>query len=289
MPQELAAATIRVIQSLPRSLMTQAIGWAAERPLPAGLRPVVLGGLARAMGMDLQEAEHRLGEYESFQALFCRRLAEGTRRCEPHALQAVSPVDGLFVEGGTIQPAGSYRVKGRSYSVATLLGDPEAARRFEGGTYALFYLSPRDYHRMHSPVQGEVTGYRWLRGDFWPVNELSRLLPDVYGDNERVVTFLAASGGEVAMVKIAAFGVGYISLAYLGEEAGRRLPREQRPAQQRYGPEQRPRLELGEEIAAFGLGSTVVLLFEPGRVRLRDERIGARVKVGEVIGEQVTT
>ena len=49
-----------------------------------------------------------------------------------------------------------------------------------------------------------------------------------------------------------------------------------------------PTLALGEEIAAFGLGSTVVLLFEPGRVRWRDETIGGSVRVGEPLGEQVS-
>jgi phosphatidylserine decarboxylase len=286
---ELAQATIRFIQSLPRSALTQAIGWLAERPIPSPVRPVVLGGLARALRMDMAEAEHPIHQYGSFQELFCRRLANGARRCEPHDRVVVSPVDGVFVEGGSLEPPGAYRVKGRSYSTASLLGDPEAARRYLNGSYAVFYLSPRDYHRMHSPVQAAVVGYRWIRGDFWPVNELSRRLPDVYSDNERVVTYLEAAGGQVAMVKIAAFGVGYISLAYLGETAGHRLPRNQRPAQRVYEPDQRPRLVPGEEIAAFGLGSTVVLLFEPGRVQLLDERIGRRVKVGEEVGKQVIT
>ncbi len=287
MPPELAQATVRVMHALPRSTMTQAIGWLAERPVPEPMRPLVLGGLARAFRMDLAEAELDIRRYPSFQALFCRRLAEGARRCEENGSRVVSPVDGRLVEAGPVSAAAAFTVKGRAYSLAKLLDDPDAGARYVGGTYALFYLSPRDYHRMHTPVQARVLGYRWVPGDFWPVNELSRLLPDVYGDNERIITYLEALSGRVAMVKVAAFGVGYISLSYLGEPAGQRVARSGRPLEQWFPEEAAPRLGLGEEIAAFGLGSTVVLLFEPGRVRLWDERIGTAVRFGEPLGEQV--
>jgi phosphatidylserine decarboxylase len=181
-----------------------------------------------------------------------------------------------------------FEVKGVRYSAAELLGgDSRWWQRFRGGWYLIFYLSPKDYHRMHSPVGGDVAAYRWIPGDFWPVNDLAARLPNVYCDNERVVTYLQSRGGLIAMVKVAAFGVGHISLAYLGELAGDRRVLAQRRLEREYNGTDAPVLRCGEEMAAFGLGSTVVLLVEPDRVELEDLRIGGPVRVGQRVGRLV--
>jgi phosphatidylserine decarboxylase len=273
---------------LPRAGLTEAIGWLSERPIPLPLRAPMLGGLARAFGIDMEEAERPARAYSTFQQLFCRRLSAGARTCDASEDAVVSPVDGRVLEWGTVSREAVFEVKGRRYSALTLLGGEGAlAERFLGGSFCILYLSPRDYHRMHSPVSGQVIGYRWLCGEYWPVNGLVPFLPDVYCENERVVTLIRAFGGLVAMVKIAALGVGYISLAYLGEEAGVRLAPGGRPRARDFDPSEAPAVRCGEEIAAFGLGSTVVLLFEPGGVRLTLPPGGSQVRVGMPMGEQV--
>lgn len=288
MREDLARASARFIRVLPRSHLTQAIGWLSERPIPAPLRAPVLGGLARVFGIDTGEAERPLGDYASFQQLFCRRLAAGARPCDASDLAVVSPVDGRFVASGNLQPDETFLVKGRRYRALSLLGgDRSLAERFGGGAYGIFYLSPKDYHRMHSPVSGQVTGYRWLTGELWPVNDLVPFLPDVYCENERVVTLIQSASGLLAMVKVAALGVGYISLAYLGEKAGVRLPPGGRAQTRDFGAADAPRVRCGEEVAAFGLGSTVVLLFEPGRFRFHAQANGRPVRVGMPLGVQV--
>lgn len=288
MREDLARASARCIRVLPRASMTQAIGWLSERPIPGVLRAPLLGGLAHAFGMDTREAERPLAEYATFQQLFCRRLAEGARPCTATAFSVASPVDGRFVVSGTLRSDSTFQVKGRSYSSLSLLGnDRGITDRFTGGAYAVLYLSPRDYHRMHSPVTGSVVGYRWIPGELWPVNDLVPFLPDVYCENERVITLLETVAGLVAMVKVAALGVGYISLSFLGEEAGVRLPPGVRPPSRDFAAAEAPRLRCGDEIAAFGLGSTVVLLFQAGRVRLEVPADGRVVRVGMRLGELV--
>jgi len=268
--------------------LTSAIGWLSEREVPPPLRGLVLGSLAAAMNMDMAEAERRIAEYASFQELFCRGLARGLRTCDGDPDAIVSPVDGALMVDGAITDSLVFTVKSVRYSVAQLLGDDATwASRFAGGGYQVFYLSPRDYHRMHSPVTGRVTEYRWIRGDFWPVNSLAQRLPNVYCDNERVVSYLDTGRGVVAMVKVAAFGVGYISLRYLGEEPGDRDAALRRRHWHVYGDQESPRVTRGEEIASFGLGSTVVLLYEPSVATLRKDVLGP-VRIGMEIARART-
>lgn len=283
----LADAAVVALRAIPRSTATHAIGWLAERPVPPSARPVVLGGIGRLLGIDLSEAEKALGDYRTVQELFCRRLRPGARGCAvavEEDRQIVSPVDGLLHDVSVIRADGIFEVKGRPFDLEALLGDAERARGLHGGTALTFYLAPRDYHRMHSPVSGRVESFRWLPGDFWPVNELSERIPGIYSENERVVTYLDTAYGRVAMVKVAAFGVGYISLSYRGEPAGQRVHRRSRPMAYHYRSDQAPRVVAGEEIAAFGLGSTVVLCVERGRARFAGLEAGRTVQVCEVLG-----
>jgi len=272
---DLSAATVKLLRALPRSTLTSAIGWLSEREVPPPLRGLVLGSLAGAMDIDLTEAERPVGDYASFQELFCRGLVPGLRSCGDDADAIVSPVDGALVADGMITDDLSITVKSVQYSVEELLGDDAAAAsRFTGGAYQVLYLSPGDYHRMHSPVTGRITEYRWIRGDFWPVNSLADRLPNVYCDNERVVSYLDTGCGVVAMVKVAAFGVGYISLRYLGETPGDRAAALRRRHWRTYGEDEAPSVTRGEEIASFGLGSTVVLVYERSAVTLRGDALG---------------
>lgn len=277
---DLSAAAVTLLRALPRSTLTSAIGWLSEREVPPSMRGLVLGSLASVLDMDMAEAELPIGEYASFQELFCRGLAPGVRTCGDDPDAIVSPVDGVLVVDGVISDSLALSVKSVQYSVEQLLGDDAAwASRFAGGAYQVLYLSPRDYHRMHSPVSGRVVEYRWIHGDFWPVNSLADRLPNVYCDNERVVSYLDTGRGVVAMVKVAAFGVGYISLRYLGEEPGDRDAALRRRHWRTYGEDESPRVTRGEEIASFGLGSTVVLLYERSAATLRGDALGP-VRVG---------
>jgi phosphatidylserine decarboxylase len=173
--------------------------------------------------------------------------------------------------------------KGLDYTVRGLLADPVEARSFEGGAYACIYLAPRDYHRIHSPVKGRILGYRHIPGAFFPVNPLSvRNVAGLFSINERLVTYLDSDVGRVAAVAVAATGVGWITVAY-----DREVRTHRSGAPGRHGWAQRyasPRpLGRGAELGMFHLGSTVILLFEPGRVEL-DGAPGEAVRVGRRIG-----
>ena len=60
-----------------------------------------------------------------------------------------------------------------------------------------------------------MTGYRHIPGAFFPVNPMSvRNVAGLFSINERLVTYLDSDVGRVAVVAVAATGVGWITVAY---------------------------------------------------------------------------
>lgn len=271
---------VALVRHLPQSLISHGWGWVARRRRPRWLVHHFKHFYARAMGFDLSEAEAPIDSYPTLEALFVRRLRRSARPLDPDPQAVLSPVDGTIGECGTVLDGLLLQVKGRSYSLARLLADPQQARAFEGGDYATFYLSPRDYHRIHAPVAGEVRQARVIPGGLMSVfPEALQQVDGVLASNERLVTYLdTPDAGRVAVVKVGAMLVGCITTTY---DPGIGARRSSRVEHHCYSP---PRtLRRGEELGAFRLGSTVVLIAEPGRVRL-DLRPACKVRMGQRIG-----
>jgi phosphatidylserine decarboxylase len=272
-----------LLRLTPKGTLSHSIGWISRRRVPRVLRRAVYGGFARYAGADLSALDRPMEEFERFDDFFTRPLPAGARPIAQGAGVVVSPVDGVISEIGVADRDRLIQAKGLDYTIGGLLGDPIEGRVFEGGAYATLYLAPRDYHRIHSPVKGRVTGYRHLPGTFFPVNSLSvRHVEGLFSINERLVTYLDSDVGQVAVVKVAATGVGHITVSYDGRVSTHCTARLGRgPGAERYA-NPRP-IERGGEIGQFHLGSTVIVLFQPGRVRL-EGRIGQPLHVGERLG-----
>jgi phosphatidylserine decarboxylase len=273
---------VDLLRWTPKGAFSRGVGWAASRTVPRLLRSPIYGGFARLVGADMSILDRPLPEFGRFDEFFTRPLRAGVRPVAQGDGVVVSPVDGVVSEAGIAEGGRLIQCKGRDYTVAGLLADAVEARAFEGGAYATIYLSPRDYHRIHSPADGRVTGYRHIPGAFFPVNPMSvRNVAGLFSINERLVTYLESEVGRVAVVAVAATGVGHITATY-----DRDVRTHRRGAAGRHGWAQRyavPRpMARGAELGMFHLGSTVILLFEPGRVRLdavRDQvlRMGERI------------
>ncbi|HET9623086.1 MAG TPA: archaetidylserine decarboxylase [Kofleriaceae bacterium] len=258
--------------------------------MPTALRRFAYRTFARAVGANLDEVELELTAYPSLGDFFARRLVPGARPIDPAPGAVISPCDGVVAARGLAHDGVLVQVKGRDYQLAQLVADRERADRLTGGAYETIYLSPRDYHRVHAPVGARVLGYDYLPGALWPVNPRAAAYRDaLLARNERVVIWLHAGAlGHVAVVLVAAGGVGNMRLApALGGGDGSGVD----SAQWRTAREPR-RVELsgvtverGDELGMFRLGSTVVLVFEPGQVELTSE-IGAAVQFGQRIGDR---
>jgi phosphatidylserine decarboxylase len=255
--------------------------------VPRRLRPALYGGFARRVGADMSALDRPLDAFERFDDFFTRPLKPDARPLAGGDDVVASPCDGVVSEVGIADGGRLIQCKGLDYTVRGLLADQLEAGAFEGGAYATIYLAPRDYHRVHAPLAGRVTGYRHIPGAFFPVNPLSvRNVAGLFSINERLVTYLESDLGRMAVVMVAATGVGHITLSYDREVATHR-----RGASGRTGWAQRyaaPRpLARGAELGTFHLGSTVILLFQKGRVQLELER-GGTVRVGGRIGARTT-
>jgi phosphatidylserine decarboxylase len=276
-------ALLAALRFLPRGALSRLVGAVTRLPAPRPVRLLAMRAFAARYGIDLAEC----GELETFRTFgefFARPLKHSALR--PIAAGddvVVSPVDGVVSERGLATGGRLVQAKGIHYTVAALVSDEALAARLEGGAWATIYLAPRDYHRIHFPLGGRVTGYRYVPGVLWPVSPAAvRTVRGVFAANERLVTVLDTPLGTCAVVAVGATIVGRVRAFYDPTIPLTNQPRA-RPVRRDY-PEALP-VEKAQELGAFEMGSTVILLFEPGRVAL-DERVapGARLRVGERIG-----
>jgi phosphatidylserine decarboxylase len=273
---------IGALRLLPKNALSRLAGALTRWRAPAGIRRLALRAFAARYGIDLSECPD-LATYRTFAEFFTRPLRPGLRPIAAGEGVVVSPVDGTASEVGVAARGRLVQAKGVDYGLAALLGDEALARRLDGGAYATIYLSPRDYHRIHFPLGGAVTGYRYVPGRLWPVNPASvRSVPGLFTVNERLVTVLATPVGACAVVAVGATIVGRVRACYDPTVPLTNL-RRARVASRDYATP--IPVEKGQELGAFEMGSTVILVFERGRVTL-DSRLaaGARVRVGEEIG-----
>jgi phosphatidylserine decarboxylase len=273
---------IAAMRAVPKNALSRLVGRLTDWEGPGGLLRAAMRGFANLYRIDL-EASPPLQSYRTFGQFFARPLRPGLRPIAPGDGVVVSPVDARVSEAGVAVGGRMIQAKGIDYSVAALLGDAELARRFEGGAWTTLYLSPQDYHRIHFPLSGAVIGWRYIPGQLWPVNAASAAhVPGLFTVNERLVTLLDSPLGLVAIVAVGATVVGRVRAAYdpavpLTDQSGARAQRG----------DYTPPLPVakGAELGAFEMGSTVILVFEPGRVKLSDRlKPGARVRVGEPLG-----
>lgn len=235
--------------------MSQAVGKLCDRRLPPAVSRAVTKAYIRAYGVDMADVEPNGAAYASFDEFFTRPLKSGARAVATDAL--VSPADGMLIDAGVIDGRSELVVKGRHYSVADLVGDEGEARRLAGGAWAVVYLSPRDYHRVHSPVGGRITLVRGISGDLYPVNSIGeRHVEQLFVKNQRVaITIDEVSFGHAVVILVGAMIVGRISVKAIpgpGTPLGLHRIEPGIP------------IARGEELGAFHLGSTVVLLTSKG-------------------------
>ncbi len=147
--------------------------------------------------------EKPIREYESIHEFFTRKLKKGTRLVDQNRYAVVSPVDALLQEIGKVETHHSIIVKGKTYSLEEMLGGVDKVQKYEGGTYMIFYLSPSDYHRIHSPVTGKITE-QWTMGTkSYPVNSIGlKYGKSPLAKNYRMITEMESLGGTVAVVKV---------------------------------------------------------------------------------------
>ncbi len=262
-----------VVASSSSPLLSRVTGRLSDLRLPRPLLVRLIRAYARAFAVDLAEAAAPIESHATFDEFFTRRLAEGRRPVARDAGVVVSPCDArVSVIGETPSDGRLEQIKGSDYSVEALLGSAEDARPFHAGAQATLYLSPAMYHRVHSPVDGRITAWRYLPGRLFTVNRIGvRAVPGLFTRNERVCVFLETEAhGAVAVVLVGAANVGRISLAFSD------LVTNRGGCGGRFAPDAPLAVRRGDELGAFHLGSTVVLL-------VADPALAARSAPGQLV------
>jgi len=265
---------------LPQQALSRLVGRLAAATAPRWLVTRVIRIFARHYGVDLSEAERPFaGAYPSFNAFFTRALKPDVR---PLCASGIAcPADGAISECGDIDGQRILQAKGRHYSLEALLaGDSQRASEFANGSFVTVYLSPRDYHRVHMPLDGQLQSSVYVPGDLFSVNATTAAAVDgLFARNERHISYFETPRGPMAMVLVGAMIVAGIETVWAGQVA----PRPRRIEHWDHVKTPVPvLLTRGGEMGRFMLGSTVILLFPPGVAVWNDDCVaGAPVRMGQ--------
>jgi len=237
--------------------------------------------------VDMSEAlDPEPSHYRSFNHFFTRALRPDARPLAQAPGAIACPADGSLSQAGRIESGRLLQAKGQDYSLRALLGgDRTWSRRFEGGSFATIYLSPRDYHRVHMPYNGTLQRMLHVPGRLFSVNDTtSRRVPGLFARNERVINLFETEIGPMAVILVGAIFVSSIETVW----AGTITPVSQQVRSWDYAPEspvQPIQLHKGEELGRFNMGSTVILLFAPDRVSWSEGmQPGDLLRMGAQIG-----
>ncbi|MEJ2609395.1 MAG: archaetidylserine decarboxylase [Candidatus Thiodiazotropha sp.] len=237
--------------------------------------------------VDMQEAlESDPTRYRSFNDFFTRALRPDARPITQQPGEIACPADGALSQAGNIEAGYLFQAKGHDYSLLELLGgNPELAALFKDGNFATIYLSPRDYHRLHMPLDGQLKKMWHVPGRLFSVNETTcQQVPRLFARNERVISLFDTEAGPMAMILVGAIFVSSIETVW----AGAITPSDQRVSSWNYTAHSEPatiKLKKGEEMGRFNMGSTVILLYAKDAVKWIDDfTAGSPVKMGQAIG-----
>ncbi|MBA2710885.1 MAG: phosphatidylserine decarboxylase [Tatlockia sp.] len=245
---------------LPKHGLTHFAGFMANVKVPI-VKNWLIRDFIKRYDVNMAEAfEENPEKYSCFNEFFIRHLKADSRplaKCD-----IVSPVDGSISEIGSIHDNQILQAKGRNYTVAKLLAcEPVLSEKFNQGSFATIYLSPKDYHRIHMPIDAQLKRMIYVPGKLFSVQPTTaRVIPHLFARNERLVCFFETKLGLMAIVLVGATIVGAIGTRWHGD-----LKRSKKMQEiDLTSLSESDLIKQGEELGYFKLGSTVILLFAEG-------------------------
>lgn len=252
-------------EKLYQSLIELSNGKTTSKILQLAVQSVASKNLIRNYSnlydINLEEVSKSPEQFSSLHDFFTRHLKEGTRPIDQQPDIFTSPVDAKIEAFGKIVDGMTFTVKNKPYSLMDLLGNEAQAKRYENGQYIVFYLSPADYHRIHSPIDGHVKRQYVLGRKSYPVNQMGLTFgKKPLSHNYRMISEVQYNGEQTtALIKVGATFVNSIELTNVTTT-----------------------WKKGEEVGYFTFGSTVVMLFEENAVQFNEQVVqGTMIKMGE--------
>ncbi|QOL26524.1 phosphatidylserine decarboxylase [Thalassotalea sp. LPB0316] len=257
---------------MPKHLISRLVGKFAAAEM-GGLTTKAIAWFIKAYDINMAEAKYKnASDFKTFNDFFTRELAEGARPILADENTICYPVDGAISQQGDIVDGQLIQAKGFNYSLNSLLGGDEATSApFQGGKFSCIYLAPKDYHRIHMPMDATLTDMIYVPGELFSVNPLTaNNVPDLFARNERVVAVFDTEKGPMAMVLVGATIVASIETVWAGTitpPAGKDIFRWQYPTTGHGA----IKLKKGDEMGRFKLGSTVITTFAPNMVEFNQQ------------------
>jgi phosphatidylserine decarboxylase len=270
---------------VPQRLLTRIVH-AATRWTWRPWKDALIGWFVRSYDVNLAEAAQADPHaYPDFNAMFTRALRADARPIDADPDCLVCPADGRISQAGAIEAGRIFQAKGRDYTAAELLGDAELAAVYHNGRFATVYLGPRDYHRVHMPLAGELLETLHVPGRLFSVAPGPvAAIPRLFARNERLVCHFHGACGPFAVVLVGAMLVSSVSTVWSGLEIPPYAKRVQRRDWRGHG----IRLERGAEMGRFNMGSTVIVLLPNADFAWRPGLVAEQpVRVGEALGTWV--
>ncbi|MBE7635938.1 phosphatidylserine decarboxylase [Sneathiella sp. P13V-1] len=224
------------------------------------------------LSIDESEFLDSTDSYATFNDFFIRHLKDDARPYSDKAEDIVSPADGRTLVFPKLDENTFVPVKGFPFSIKTML--PGVYERFTNGALAIVRLCPADYHRYHFPCAGTITDTRDIEGALHSVNPIALGAgPDVFGDNKRTYTMIETeNAGTMCFIEVGAFGVGSI----VNTKTNGTVAKMEEKGYFKFG------------------GSTVVVVFEPGKIEFSEDLVKnsaagkeTLLKVGETLARVV--
>ena len=282
-PDSLAAKLFALIQyPLPHHFLSR-IMLRLTRLRIVWLKNFVIKQLINRFDIDMSLAvEEDPLKYESVNHFFTRALKPEVRPLALGETNIISPVDGAISQMTAINNDTIIQAKGQSYTVEGLLGDKEMANKFKDGNFTTLYLSPRDYHRIHMPVDGSLKKVIHVPGRLFSVNPATvHNVPALFARNERVVCYFETPLGPMAFVMVGAIFVSSMETVWQGEVT----PPTHHVIRSWDHTSNPINLKQGEEMGRFNMGSTVIMLFAKDAMQwLEEHKETDPVQLGQLIG-----
>ncbi len=263
------------------SIISSGFGVFASKAFPTPIQKVINHGYVKLMGLDMTEFQNP-SEYPTLNKLFTRSFVTPRAITDDEKVM-ISPVDALITDFGSIVDGKAYQIKGMEYDLAKLFGEHHqtAAKAVEGGEFINLYLSPKDYHRYHTPDTLTIKTLTHIPGKLYPVNfPLLRNKKELFIENERVIIECKDQHDRTfVMVLVGALNVGKMIVTF--EEKIKTNSDIREPQHYSY---ENVTLEKGELFGWFEMGSTILLFSQKGSF-VPEVAINQKVKFTEPIGK----
>ena len=249
-----------------------------------GFKNFQINQFIKLFKVNMSEAEQgNSADFLDFNHFFTRQLKADVRVDKTRDNELCSPVDGAISELGDIVDEQLIQAKGHYFGLNELLaGDQLLTDTFRSGKFATIYLSPRDYHRIHMPIDGSLQEMLHVPGQLFGVNNASvKTIPRLFARNERVISIFDTPAGPMALIQVGAIFVSSIETTWQGV-----ITPPRRKQVQRWQYQEQSKIKKAQEMGRFNMGSTVVLLFAKDMIEWDKElQPNQPVKMGQLLGE----